>query len=116
RRGGWASRAARATAVLPGAGGQQRRPKAALAATPDVEVESEAELLSDERIQSSMELLAEYSEERHPGHTPGRFAGPGPEYDAMEFDGVRWKMRPQLGEGGEATSTALARLSQNDQA
>lgn len=70
---------------------------------------------SEARVAESMELLASYSTESHPGHQPGRFAGPGHEYDGMEWDGLRWHLKAAPdGNGDGATSTALAKLSEED--
>mmetsp|Transcript_29931 Transcript_29931/g.94350 ORF Transcript_29931/g.94350 Transcript_29931/m.94350 type:complete len:930 (+) Transcript_29931:296-3085(+) len=77
---------------------------------------TEAEEDSNERVARSLELLSHYSTENHPGHQPGRFVGPGPEYDGMMYDGVRWHLDPAtLEDGDHGTSTALARLSEADQ-
>eukprot|EP00927_Polykrikos_kofoidii_P065415 TRINITY_DN61171_c0_g1_i1.p1 TRINITY_DN61171_c0_g1~~TRINITY_DN61171_c0_g1_i1.p1 ORF type:complete len:927 (-),score=147.04 TRINITY_DN61171_c0_g1_i1:102-2777(-) len=67
------------------------------------------------RLVHSMELLDLYSEEAHPGHEPGRFAGMGPEFAGMEFDGRLWHMKnPENGEK-DWKETALATLSEMDQ-
>lgn len=68
-----------------------------------------------ERVARSMELLGNYSEESHPGHQPGRFAGPGAEYDGMIHDpksGV-WRLAPSE-DGNDPTTTALALMSETD--
>ncbi|CAK9105022.1 unnamed protein product [Durusdinium trenchii] len=70
---------------------------------------------SAERVAKSMKLLDEYSEEMHPGHKPGRFAEVGPEFDGMEFDGLRWKMRSEGGEPSQPSqSQALMALGEED--
>lgn len=74
---------------------------------------SESEIESAERVSRSLELLSHYSTENHPGHQPGRFLGPGAEYDGMTFDGLRWHMKKSA-EGDGGSSTALAKLSEAD--
>lgn len=70
---------------------------------------------SADRVARSMGLLEQYTAEKHPGHQPGRFVGPGPEFDGMEFDGLRWRMKKDTTEGSQRTpSTALARMSEAD--
>ncbi|CAE8736802.1 unnamed protein product, partial [Polarella glacialis] len=73
---------------------------------------------SASRVAQSMELLDSYSEESHPGHQPGRFATLGPEFDGMEFDGMRWRMIAADSEGSISTSgassQALMLLSEQD--
>jgi len=54
-------------------------------------------------------LLFDGSNEAHPGHVPGGFVGPGPEFDDMIFDGDAWHMNPHAGD-----SQALALLSAED--
>jgi len=70
---------------------------------------------SSARVAHSLELLSDYSEEAHPGHQPGRFAGMGPEFDGMEFDGLRWHLKKDRIENSSgSTSSALAKLSDSD--
>ncbi|CAK0890460.1 unnamed protein product, partial [Prorocentrum cordatum] len=68
------------------------------------------------RVARSLEVLSEFSEESHPGHQPGRFAGPGAEYDGMEYDGVRWHLKQVdlESEGSNDGCAALATLSEAD--
>ncbi|CAJ1379131.1 unnamed protein product [Effrenium voratum] len=74
-----------------------------------------AEEESAERVAKSMQLLDEYSEEMHPGHKPGRFAEVGPEFDGMEFDGLRWRMKAiGDGEASSSQSEALMTLTEED--
>lgn len=112
---------------------QVRRFQGPVSAAADVEVDMElgladaeaklekdleaGELEAQDRLAQTMELLSEYSTEKHPGHQPGRFGGPGPEYDGMEYDPKtgRYRMAEVAGPGdGAEQSTALATLSEAD--
>jgi len=70
------------------------------------------------RVAESMDLLQDYSTGAHPGHGPGSFLGPGPEYEGMEYDGTRWRMKAigKLGscDGGSCKGEALLALSEED--
>lgn len=83
--------------------------------SPETEQDPALEDESADRVAKSMKLLDEYSEEMHPGHKPGRFAEVGPEFEGMEFDGLRWKMQSTGGDPSQSSqSQALMTLSEED--
>lgn len=72
------------------------------------------------RVADSLELLEHYTTEAHPGHQPGRFLGPGPEYNGMSHDGTRWHFLPEKATGADdtgsdrPTGTALRSMGEAD--
>eukprot|EP00434_Breviolum_minutum_P004904 symbB.v1.2.004327.t1/scaffold188.1/size279614/16 len=83
--------------------------------SPETQQDPGLEAESADRVAKSMKLLDEYSEEMHPGHKPGRFAEVGPEFEGMEFDGLRWKMQAAGGDPSQPSqSQALMTLSEED--
>mmetsp|Transcript_106580 Transcript_106580/g.344030 ORF Transcript_106580/g.344030 Transcript_106580/m.344030 type:complete len:799 (-) Transcript_106580:813-3209(-) len=75
-----------------------------------------AEIEADDRVARSLELLSDYSTEKHPGHRPGRFAGPGPEYDGMVLDLATglWHLEAAEAATGDTKTMVLAGLSEAD--
>lgn len=73
--------------------------------------------LSARRVQESMSLLERVSDDAHPGHRPGRFAGFGPEFDGMDYDAStgRWALA-DAAQAGPNAADALADLGEADQA
>eukprot|EP00931_Biecheleriopsis_adriatica_P075024 TRINITY_DN48987_c0_g1_i1.p1 TRINITY_DN48987_c0_g1~~TRINITY_DN48987_c0_g1_i1.p1 ORF type:complete len:932 (+),score=205.64 TRINITY_DN48987_c0_g1_i1:46-2841(+) len=78
-------------------------------------LKQEVETDAGKRVSRTMELLEQYSAKAHPGHCPGRFAGPGPEFDGMIHDPAtgRWRLADPEAEG-DVGSTALAKLTEAD--